>query len=73
MAEVTTEGQTTARARGQRLGSPPKLTPEQADLARQMHAAGHPAFSIAAMLKVATSTIYRLVRQPPDAVEDDED
>ncbi|RZB18835.1 recombinase family protein [Streptomyces sp. F001] len=73
MAEVTTEGQTAAHARGQRLGSPPKLTHEQADLARQMHAAAHPAPSIAAMLKVATSTIYRLVRQPPDAVEDDED
>ncbi|MGW2426774.1 recombinase family protein [Streptomyces sp. NPDC001709] len=42
ITEVTTEGQTAARARGQRLGSPPKLTPEQADLARQMHAAGHP-------------------------------
>lgn len=65
IAEVTTEGQTAARARGQRLGSPPKLTPEQGDLARQMHAAGHPAPSIAAMLKVATSTIYRHVRKPP--------
>ncbi|MFF0132026.1 helix-turn-helix domain-containing protein [Streptomyces mirabilis] len=65
IAEVTTEGQNAARARGQRLGSPPKLTPEQAELARQMHAAGHPAPSIAAMLKVARSTIYRLVRQPP--------
>ncbi|MGW7576181.1 recombinase family protein [Streptomyces sp. NPDC054765] len=65
IAEVTIEGQTAARARGQRLGSPPKLTPEQADLARQMHAVGHPAPSIAAMLKVATSTLYRLVRQPP--------
>ncbi|GAB2444173.1 DUF4158 domain-containing protein [Streptomyces incanus] len=65
IAEVTTEGQTAARARGQRLGYPPKLTPEQTDLARQMHAAGHPAPGIAAMLKVATSTIYRLVRQSP--------
>ncbi|MFE2318597.1 recombinase family protein [Streptomyces sp. NPDC059441] len=64
IAEVTMEGQAAARARGQRIGSPPKLTPEQADLARQMHAAGHPAPSIAAMLKVATSTIYRLVQQP---------
>ncbi|WP_328545315.1 recombinase family protein [Streptomyces europaeiscabiei] len=73
IAEVTTEGQTAARARGQRLGSPPKLTPEQGDLARQMHAAGHPAPSIAAMLKVATSTIYRHVRKPPDAVEDEAD
>lgn len=73
IAEVTAEGQTAARARGQRIGSPPMLTPEQADLARQMHAAGHPAPSIAAMLKVATSTIYRLVRQHPDAVEDDKD
>uniref|UniRef100_UPI0040401A04 recombinase family protein n=1 Tax=Streptomyces sp. TG1A-60 TaxID=3129111 RepID=UPI0040401A04 len=42
IAEVTTEGQTAARARGQRLGSPPKLTPEQADLARQMHAGATP-------------------------------
>ncbi|MEU9247502.1 recombinase family protein [Streptomyces sp. NPDC048385] len=64
------EGQAAARARGQRLGTPPKLTPEQADLARQMHAAGHPTPSIAAMLKVATSTIYRLVRQ--HAVENDD-
>ncbi|MDX3587916.1 recombinase family protein [Streptomyces europaeiscabiei] len=65
ISEVTAEGQAAARARGQRVGSPPKLTPEQVDLARQMHAAGHPAPSIAAMLKVAKSTIYRLVRQPP--------
>jgi hypothetical protein len=38
-----------------------------------MHAAGHPAPSIAAMLKVATATICRLVRQLPDAVKEDED
>lgn len=40
--------------------------------ARQMHAAGHPAPSIAAMLKVAPSTIYRYVRHPntPDTGED---
>ncbi|MFJ9752736.1 recombinase family protein [Streptomyces chartreusis] len=72
ISEVTAEGQAAARARGQRVGSPPKVTPEQVDLARQMHAAGHPAPSIAAMLKVTVSTIYRYVRQSsaPDTAED---
>ncbi|MFE9887880.1 helix-turn-helix domain-containing protein [Streptomyces scopuliridis] len=72
ISEVTSEGQAAARARGQRVGTPPKLTPEQVHLARQMHAAGHPAPSIAAMLNVAASTIYRYVRHPspPDTAED---
>jgi DNA invertase Pin-like site-specific DNA recombinase len=72
IAEVTAEGQTAARARGQRIGHPPKLTPEQADLARQMHAAGHPTPSIAAMLNVAASTVYRYLRHStaPDTGED---
>ncbi|MFG2481073.1 helix-turn-helix domain-containing protein [Streptomyces fagopyri] len=48
---------------------PPELTLEQADLARQMHAAGYPAPSVATMLKVATTTVYRRVRRPPDVVE----
>jgi DNA invertase Pin-like site-specific DNA recombinase len=62
IVEGTHEGLHAARARGQRLGRPPALTPEQVRYARELLA--QPDASIAAiarLLHVSRSTIYKYV------------
>jgi DNA invertase Pin-like site-specific DNA recombinase len=60
IVEGTNEGLDAARARGQRLGRPPALTPEQVRHARDLLT--HPdntVASIARLLKVSRSTLYK--------------
>ncbi len=62
----TNEGLAAARARGQRLGRPPVMTPEKAAYARQRF--GEPdrtVASIARLLGVSRSTLYKVM---PDLV-----
>jgi DNA invertase Pin-like site-specific DNA recombinase len=56
----TNEGLAAARARGQRLGRPPAMTPEKIAYARQLLAEPDRTFSsIAVMLGVSRSTLYK--------------
>jgi DNA invertase Pin-like site-specific DNA recombinase len=70
LVEGTRDGLAAARARGQRLGRPPALTPEQVHQARTMLARPENSVaSIARMLNVSRSTLYKHVpelggRQP---------
>ena len=70
LVEGTRDGLAAARARGQRLGRPPALTPEQVHQARAMLARPENSVaSIARMLNVSRSTLYKHVpelggRQP---------
>jgi DNA invertase Pin-like site-specific DNA recombinase len=70
LVEGTRDGLAAARARGQRLGRPPALTPEQVHQARTMLARPENSVaSIARMLGVSRSTLYKHVpelggRQP---------
>ncbi len=70
LVEGTRDGLAAARARGQRLGRPPALTPEQVHQARMMLARPENSVaSIARMLGVSRSTLYKHVpelggRQP---------
>jgi DNA invertase Pin-like site-specific DNA recombinase len=56
----TAEGRTRAKARGQRIGRPPKLTPEQQPEARRRRAAGATLEELAKSYNVARATISRL-------------
>jgi DNA invertase Pin-like site-specific DNA recombinase len=79
LVEGTRDGLAAARARGQRLGRPPALTPEQVHQARTMLARPENSVaSIARMLGVSRSTLYKHVPElggrqvsspPPDARE----
>jgi len=51
------------RARGQHVGRPRKLSPEQLALAHRMRATGEPVPTIASTLGVATATMYRLLAE----------
>jgi DNA invertase Pin-like site-specific DNA recombinase len=71
IVEGTREGLDAARARGQRLGRPPAMTPEQIRHARDLLThPGNSISSIARLLGVSRSTIYKYVPelttgQPP--------
>ncbi|MFL6051471.1 MAG: recombinase family protein [Actinoallomurus sp.] len=59
IVEGTREGLAAARARGQRLGRPPAMTPEQVRHARALLA--QPDATIARLLGVSRATIYKYV------------
>ena len=62
IVEGTNEGLDAARARGQRLGRPPAMTPEQVGHARAMLAQPKASIaSIARLLGVSRSTLYKYV------------
>ncbi|WP_435831799.1 recombinase family protein [Nonomuraea fuscirosea] len=62
IVEGTREGLEAARARGQRLGRPPAMTPEQIRHARDLLThPGNSVSSIARLLGVSRSTIYKYV------------
>jgi len=62
IVQGTKEGLVAARARGQRLGRPPALTPEQIRQARDLLARPeNTVSSIARLLGVSRSTIYKHV------------
>ena len=62
IVEGTHEGLDAARARGQRLGRPPALTPEQVRYARDLLARpDNSVASIARLLGVSRSTLYKYV------------
>jgi DNA invertase Pin-like site-specific DNA recombinase len=56
----TSEGRTRAKARGQRMGRPPKLTPAQQREARRRRAEGATLDELAKTYNVARATISRL-------------
>src|SRR5271155_276609 len=56
----TAEGRTRAKARGQRMGRPPKLTPEQQMEARRRRAEGATLKELAKSYNVGRATISRL-------------
>lgn len=57
----TAEGRTRAKARGQHMGRPPALTPQQQAEARQRRAEGATIAELAASYNVGLATISRLV------------
>ena len=56
----TGEGRTRAKARGVKMGRPPKLTPHQVKEATRRRDAGEPMRDIARSYNVSHSTISRL-------------
>ncbi len=56
----TAEGRSRAKARGQHMGRPPALTPQQQDEARQRRAEGATLKELALSYNVGISTIARL-------------
>jgi DNA invertase Pin-like site-specific DNA recombinase len=56
----TAEGRSRAQARGQHMGRPPKLTPQQQDEARKRRAEGATLKELARSYNVAAATISRL-------------
>src|SRR6201984_731686 len=58
--ERTSAGREAARKRGVRFGRPPKLTPEQENLARRLVSEGKAIRELAVAFKVHPATIYRL-------------
>ena len=68
IAERTRAGMEAARRRGVRIGRPPKLTPEQVELARaELAAGGLTVTTLARQFRVAPRTLSRaLDRQPFD-------
>ncbi|WP_230540590.1 recombinase family protein [Salinispora arenicola] len=69
----TNEGLAAARARGQRLGRPPAMTPEKVACALPLLAEpDHSMASIAALLGVSRSTLYKALPQlqPPTPTAD---
>jgi DNA invertase Pin-like site-specific DNA recombinase len=62
LRERTTAGLAAARARGQRVGRPVAVTPEQIAQARTLVAAGHRVPEVARSLNVGRSTLYRALR-----------
>ncbi|WP_432830555.1 recombinase family protein [Dactylosporangium sp. CA-092794] len=68
----TNEGLAAARARGQRLGRPPAMTPEKLAYARQLLAEPNRTISaIAKLLGVSRTTIYSVLPEllPPDLAQ----
>ena len=62
----TAEGRGRAKARGQHMGRPPALTPQQAAEARQRRADGATLKELAESYNVGLATISRLRRGPHD-------
>jgi DNA invertase Pin-like site-specific DNA recombinase len=60
----TAEGRTRAKARGQHMGRPPALTPQQQAEARQRRAEGATLKELAQSYDVGIATISRLSRAP---------
>ena len=60
----TAEGRSRAKARGQHMGRPPKLTPQQQKEARRRRAEGESPRTIARSYGVHRSTIERLAVTP---------
>lgn len=68
IVQGTTEGLAAARARGQRLGRPPAMTPEQIRQAKAILTnPDETVSSVARLLKVSRSTIYKYL---PELAED---
>jgi DNA invertase Pin-like site-specific DNA recombinase len=61
----TAEGRTRAKARGQRMGRPPKLMPEQQREARRRRAEGATLEELAKSYNVARASISRLGDRSP--------
>ncbi len=61
--ERTMAGLEVAKAAGHRSGRKPRLTPEQAALARKMHAEGSSVAGIARVLGVARPIVYRALER----------
>ena len=59
----TTEGRSRAKQRGQHMGRPPRLTPQQAAEARQRRANSATRWELAASYNVSKATISRLTDQ----------
>jgi hypothetical protein len=59
----TAEGRSRAKARGQHMGRPPKLTPQQQKEARRRRAQGETLKELAKSYNVGKSTISRLDRE----------
>jgi len=62
IAERSREGIAAARARGQHLGRPSSLTPDQQALARQLRASGESYNAIARALGTSKTTVIRVTR-----------
>jgi DNA invertase Pin-like site-specific DNA recombinase len=60
----TAEGRSRAKARGQHMGRPPSLTPQQQAEARQRRAEGATLKELAQSYNVGAATISRLSRMP---------
>ena len=56
------EGQNHARAKGQRIGRPPALTPAQVEVVRQQKAAGMTFPELSDVMEVSESTLKRALR-----------
>jgi DNA invertase Pin-like site-specific DNA recombinase len=65
----TAEGRSRAKARGQHMGRPPKLTDVQKAEARQRRAEGATLKELALSYNVARATISRLQAERPKSVE----
>jgi DNA invertase Pin-like site-specific DNA recombinase len=64
--ERTRAGLVAAKARGARLGQPPKLSAEQIEHAQGLRGQGKRPHEIAALLGVSERTIYRATTHPDD-------
>ncbi len=63
IVEGTREGLVAAKARGRLGGRKPSYTPDQAKVARSLHAAGdHTAEEIGGILGVSRATVYRMLK-----------
>jgi DNA invertase Pin-like site-specific DNA recombinase len=60
--ERTRAGMAAAKRRGRHVGRPPKLTPHDVDIARQLIDSGRERAEVAATLKVGVSTLRRALR-----------
>jgi DNA invertase Pin-like site-specific DNA recombinase len=58
--ERTSAGRKAAKKRGVRFGRPPKLSPDQRQLARRLVSEGKSVREIASAFNVHSATIYRL-------------
>ena len=63
----TAEGRSRAKARGQHMGRPPKLTPQQQKEARRRRAEGATLKELAKSYNVGRATISRLTASDPEA------